>query len=334
MTAFNLPRAHLALPDWQGETVAIVAPGPSAAGIDFGLLAGMKIVALNDAFMLTPEADVLLSGDHRFFRRGPNLDAYTGPLIVCTDPVMWDGRPLDPRMVYMRRAPRKFGLAESRFELAGSVTTLSLALNYVKHRGAKRVLLIGVDGGPGPAGERRAVGDATEGVGALARYDRQDRILMSQVGPLAAAGVEVINCNPKSRFTAFRKMPLEQAVAPPAEISVGEPALPIVLWQWGGRFPQHYIDRMKNMLHRHLNLRHEIVLISDRPAPREYAGRFIPLWDDYRVAGKCHVRLKAFHPSMREIIGPRFAWIDLDMIIVDDVTPMFSRTEDFVISGV
>lgn len=34
---------------------------------------------------------------------------------------------------------------------------------------------------------------------------------------------------------------------------------------------------------------------------------------------------------MTDIIGPRFTSIDLDTVIVDDVTPLFTRKEDFLI---
>lgn len=115
--------------------------------------------------------------------------------------------------------------------------------------------------------------------------------------------------------------------------------LPIVLWSWGGRFPDDRITTLQNMLTRHLKIPHRYVIISDSPVTlsRFHAEgcQTIPLWSELRdVGGKCLVRLKIFHPMFAHIIGPRFAWIDLDMVAVSDVTPLFTRTEDFVISGV
>lgn len=46
--------------------------------------------------------------------------------------------------------------------------------------------------------------------------------------------------------------------------------------------------------------------------------------------GGCFRRLKAFAPEMRELIGPRFAWMDLDMAVVGDLTPLFDRPEPAV----
>lgn len=92
------------------------------------------------------------------------------------------------------------------------------------------------------------------------------------------------------------------------------------------------------MVTRHLSLPHRFVIISDdKNTRRRFKGegdQTIPLWNDLRAEGKCLVRLKVFRPEFGEIIGPRFCWLDLDMVAVDDITPIFSRTEDFIMSGV
>ncbi len=64
-----------------------------------------------------------------------------------------------------------------------------------------------------------------------------------------------------------------------------------------------------------------------------------PLWDDH--AGipspngngnpSCYRRLKMFAPEMREVFGPRVLWIDLDVLPVGDITPLFDRPEPIVL---
>jgi len=110
--------------------------------------------------------------------------------------------------------------------------------------------------------------------------------------------------------------------------------LPVVVWKWGKAFRPAHVHAMRNMLARHLKLPHRVVCITDDPAGLDPDIQTIPLWRELRGDGYCTVRLKAFHPSMRELIGPRFAWIDLDCVLVDDVTALFARPEDFVICGV
>ena len=88
------------------------------------------------------------------------------------------------------------------------------------------------------------------------------------------------------------------------------------------------------MVRRHLNIPHDFVCITDDPEGLEPDVRVVPLWDDYRYDGYCFVRLKAFTEEMRDIIGPRFVWLDLDVVIVDDITPLLSTDADFKIWGV
>jgi hypothetical protein len=64
-----------------------------------------------------------------------------------------------------------------------------------------------------------------------------------------------------------------------------------------------------------------------------------PLWDDYAEvpsphgpnAPACYRRLKLFHPETAKAIGDRILWLDLDMVILRDVTPLFDRPEPLVL---
>ena len=66
-----------------------------------------------------------------------------------------------------------------------------------------------------------------------------------------------------------------------------------------------------------LTLEHEIVCVTDHP-PGSFPShiRIVPVWDDWKELGGCYRRLKAFAPEMRDVLGPRFAWIDLDCAVV------------------
>lgn len=118
-------------------------------------------------------------------------------------------------------------------------------------------------------------------------------------------------------------------------------ALPIILWSWGGKFPDANVERTRSMLSRTITIPHRFVIISDSKTTREfffkkYGDQVVPLWRDlHEIGGKCFVRLKCFDESFRAVIPEnRWAWIDVDMVAVDDITPIFSRTEPFLMSGV
>lgn len=112
------------------------------------------------------------------------------------------------------------------------------------------------------------------------------------------------------------------------------PDFKVVAWKWGSMYGPDHVHRLRNMVARHLRLDHEFVLITDNAAGIDPSIRVIPLWNDLKDEGYCMRRLKAFMPEMREIIGPRFVWLDLDIVIVGDVTPLFDCAADFKISGV
>jgi hypothetical protein len=115
----------------------------------------------------------------------------------------------------------------------------------------------------------------------------------------------------------------------------------VCCWKWGTelhpkkniRFTAQHVNILKNMVKRHLHMRHEFVCITDDPKGIDPDVKIIPLWDDHRDMGGCYVRLKAFSEEMKDIIGPRFVWIDLDVVILKDITPLFMKKEDFVIWG-
>lgn len=91
------------------------------------------------------------------------------------------------------------------------------------------------------------------------------------------------------------------------------------------------VERVALSIRRNITIPHEVAAITDF-APHEFSSnvRYIPLWDMFRDLGGCYTRLWAFHPSMREIIGDRFAWMDLDTLVTGSLDPVFSRKEDAV----
>ena len=93
------------------------------------------------------------------------------------------------------------------------------------------------------------------------------------------------------------------------------------------------------MVDRNYHRPHEVVCITDIPAGIDSRVRIVPLWNDFshlqsphgRLQPACYRRIKAFAPEMAEVIGPRFVSVDLDVVILGDVTGIWDRPEDFVI---
>jgi hypothetical protein len=124
--------------------------------------------------------------------------------------------------------------------------------------------------------------------------------------------------------------------------------LDVVCWLWRptkayrSQFAPEHVNTLRRMVERHYRHPHRFSCITDQTEGFDPDVRIIPLWSDYRdrqsIYGPdtpaCYPRLKAFCKTMREVIGPRFISLDLDVCITGDVTPVFQRREDFLIWGV
>lgn len=87
---------------------------------------------------------------------------------------------------------------------------------------------------------------------------------------------------------------------------------------------------------------HRFVCFTDDPAGIDASRvEVLPLWNDYADVPSphgghnpsCYRRLKLFSPEIRDILGDRFVWLDLDAVVVGDLRPLWNRSEDFVIWG-
>lgn len=115
--------------------------------------------------------------------------------------------------------------------------------------------------------------------------------------------------------------------------------LQIVLWKWANPNKLHIIfdfspdavNALARQLAQHLSIPHDVVCITDNPSGIDSAIRVLPLWEDHAELGGCWRRLRAFSPDMAQVIGPRFAWIDLDSVIVGSMDEVLGRSEDLVL---
>lgn len=123
--------------------------------------------------------------------------------------------------------------------------------------------------------------------------------------------------------------------------------LSIVTWKWvpcqgyRSEFTAHTVNVLKKMVARHYPQPHRFLCVTDDPAGLDPEIEVIPLWGEYaNVASphgekhpSCYRRLRAFHPDIGAIFGPRFVSLDLDVVLTGDVTPLWDRPEDFVCYG-
>lgn len=127
----------------------------------------------------------------------------------------------------------------------------------------------------------------------------------------------------------------------------------VVTWKWkaprpergpdGDRyaFTAHHVNVLRHMVQRHYPHPHRFICVTDDGKGLEPDIEVVPLWKDYADVPSphglhnpsCYRRLKAFSPAIASVFGDRFVSVDLDTVIVGDVSPLWNRPEDFVIWG-
>lgn len=115
--------------------------------------------------------------------------------------------------------------------------------------------------------------------------------------------------------------------------------LQIVLWKWANPkklhivfdFSAEAVNKLYRQLQAHLSIPHDVVCITDNPAGIDSGIRVVPLWTEHAEMGGCYRRLRLFGPDAANLVGPRFAWIDLDSVIVGNMDTILGRKEDIVL---
>lgn len=96
------------------------------------------------------------------------------------------------------------------------------------------------------------------------------------------------------------------------------------------KYTADHVNRLYRSVTENLSIPHEFICITDDPTGIEC--KTIPLWDKCLDLGGCYNRLYVFSEDMKDVIGERFACIDLDCVITGSLDEILGRSEDFVIN--
>lgn len=130
-------------PDWTGETVAVVASGPSASLVDLPLLRGrVRVVAVNRAHELVPFADMVYGCDAAWWRSVNGLPDWPA-LKVSQDKHIFAEFP-DIKRVVSIRGCQFLQLQNCGYIIWGG-NSGSQAINLAAQTGARKIVLCGFD---------------------------------------------------------------------------------------------------------------------------------------------------------------------------------------------
>lgn len=202
---------------WEGETVVCIAGGPYLSETDLALVEGrFPAIAVNDAYLVAPWADVVYFADHRWWKwhtdgiakrfawanfskeeQRAAFAAFKGQ--KCT--IENTGMMISDPEVFMLHNLGSEGLCEKPNGLHTGSNSGYQAMNIAYLAGAKRILMLAYD--------MRFAGRSTHAHDGHPHKHPEDvysgyaRNFKTMLPQLTRAGVEVINCTPGSRIDAF-----------------------------------------------------------------------------------------------------------------------------------
>jgi hypothetical protein len=107
--------------------------------------------------------------------------------------------------------------------------------------------------------------------------------------------------------------------------------LHVVAWKWGAKFSPKFVNRLRAMLERNLHLPHQLVCVTDDAFGIDERVRCVKIPKRFTDTPRCRRRMQQYDRDFGDVIGAkRILSIDLDVVIVDDITPIVDRLESIV----
>ena len=203
-------------PAWPGATVICIAGGPSlnadhVNAVQTEKWAGRaRVIAVNDAYLLAPWADVLYFADVRWWqwhKDQSEFRAFAGQKCTIENT---SGRVTDPDVFMLKNAGVE-GLSDDSHSLRNGRTSGYQAINLAALAGALRIILLGYDGRVGQDGRAHWFGDHPERESPLMIQTLSAKLAYI-AAPLKARGIQVINASPGTAIECFSKLPLNKAL--------------------------------------------------------------------------------------------------------------------------
>lgn len=214
-TKWSVPR------EWVGETVAILAGGPSMTREQAEAVRGKcRVIAVNNTGIDTmdsatkewipafaPWADVLYAADAKWWHAYGDRALHFEGLKVCVRPNLpW------PQVYSLIQSKQKIFDPDPRYLVMGGNSGY-MAVHLAVHFGAKRMILLGFDMKDAPGRRRHWFGDhSPPKLRATNAYATWRNRFDNFAPVLRGMGIDVINCTPKSALNCFRKMQLKDAI--------------------------------------------------------------------------------------------------------------------------
>ena len=179
---------------WVGESVAVLATGPSLTIEDVHLVytAGFILVGVNSIWKMVPHVDILYAGDHRYWKA--YIDDIEAAGIVAK------------RYSRSSRAEKEYDAKYVKTKLGKDYNSGELAVEFAIQRGSERVVMLGFDASVQQGLHCHGAHDKTPNPNPdrARRWLKQfDRI------PKHYPNADVVNCSRRTRIKSIKRALLE-----------------------------------------------------------------------------------------------------------------------------
>ncbi len=118
----------------------------------------------------------------------------------------------------------------------------------------------------------------------------------------------------------------------------------VITWLWGttgwrkdlskkdnNLYTAEHVNALQRMVKANLLIPHEFKCFTDMPEGincETFPLEFVPTTNTHPTRPNCYRRLAAFREEMRPLVGDRFVSLDLDCVILGDITSIIDRPKD------
>lgn len=198
-------------PNWSGETVVIVASGPSAPSVPLELAKGKaRFMSINTSWKLAPWSDVLFACDWAWWAHANGCPEFTGMKMTVDRKAAEKFR--DVHLVNCRKPDDRLVL-----EPIGTVgwggNSGFHTLNIAVQAGARKVILVGMDMTLAKGVHWHGKHPGNMNNPKPGNVERWRRAVDGAARVIEPLGIRVINCSPISALQKYPKMTFEEALA-------------------------------------------------------------------------------------------------------------------------
>ena len=196
-------------PDWRGETVVIVASGPSAAAVPLMMARGKaQFIAVNESWRLAPWSAILYGADFKFWELNDGCPDFQG-LRVSIDRRASEHPEWGVHRVQGHRSDNR--MLDDRGHIGGNNSGLN-ALNLAAQFEPAAILLVGFDlcleyGLHWHPNHPEPMKNPLPG-----RVEAWRRAVDGAATTLSAWGIRIVNCSTISALKRYEKMEFERAL--------------------------------------------------------------------------------------------------------------------------